>query len=115
MWKLAMILAAAISATGCADKTVTVLNKSFSRDLQLRMTRSSYPGQLGDVEYRVAYVDDGQLIEFFRGVNPRAFSVEEKDQVIVIKFCKGSLRLAEPIFRRSPRPQLIDVDVRLSC
>jgi hypothetical protein len=115
LMRTALILIVLCTMCGCSYPIAQEEVSSFDADTLIKETRTSYKGQLGDVDYQPSYSEDDDYITFFKGTNPRSFRVSRVGDHILVVFCKGSVSLAQPIFKRSRKPNLIDIDVELNC
>ena len=115
LMRTALILIALCTMCGCSRPSAHEKVTIFEADTLIKETRTSYKGQLGDVEYQLSYSEDGNYVPFFKGTNPRSFRISRIGDHILVVFCKGSVSLAQPIFKRFRKPNLIDIDIELNC
>lgn len=109
-----MLLLAAF-VVGCSSAPSEVKILRYDRDIVIVTSISGSGGALGDESYQVAYRYDGKEIRFFEGVNPRGFGVRKIGDAVEVKFCDGTVRLAQPIFIDAPRSELVHVRLNLDC
>ena len=87
----------------------------YDDDVSIVTVIESSGGALGDETYRVSYRFQGKETRFFEGANPGSFSVRRIAEGIAIRFCDGSVRLAQPIFLGPPRSKLLHLRLDLDC
>lgn len=111
-----LIIPVAVLLASCsADPGVERMYR-FDDDLVIVARISGAGGALGNEIYRVSYkTDSGEQTRFFEGVNPRSFSISKTGHAVTIKFCDGSVSLAQPIFIGPPQNRLIPLDLQLAC
>lgn len=105
---------AVILSSCSADPGIERLYR-FDENVVIVARISGAGGALGNETYRVSYRHDGEETRFFEGVNPRAFAVSKEGNTVAIRFCDGSVSLAQPIFIGPPENRLIPLDLQLAC
>lgn len=108
-------LSAALFLIGCEGDREEVGIIQFDESVTIVSYVSSSGGALGDEEYEVAYRHKGRERTFFKGVNPRRFSVAKEAGSVLVEFCLGKVNLAEPIFLEAPRSELIPLELAMDC
>lgn len=111
-WSVSLL---ALLLVGCGSNPGEVKIDRFDKDVELVTSISGSGGALGDETYRVSYRFNGKETRFFEGVNPHDFEVTTGANMVSIKFCDGSVRLAQPIFLGPPRNQLVHLRLNLDC
>ena len=102
--------------SGCGSDDGEVKLTRFNDDITLITSISGSGGALGEEEYRVSYRYGGEERTFSEGVNPRGFQIlKTAEDAITIKFCDGTVHLAQPIFLGPPRSELIHLELDLNC
>lgn len=110
------IFLAILSISGCSDyqeRDVERIQLDEHSYIVVSMTEGG--GALGDVIYRIYYIERGTRVLFFEGTNPRRFALSSVDGGVFVEFCYGNIRKAQPILSRTPTSRLIPVDVDLRC
>ena len=114
MRKILIISSLALGA--CSSDTGDVTALRFSDDVTLVTKISGAGGALGDETYRISYRYAGEEQLFFEGVNPHGFQITKAgDDAVEIRFCDGTVHLAQPIFLGPPRSKLIHLELNLGC
>ena len=101
--------------SGCSSKTSDLKLLQYDRDIVIVTSIVGSGGALGDEDYQVSYRYDGEETRFFEGTNPHGFNITKIKNSVSIRFCDGTVRLAQPIFLGSPRNELIHLKLDLDC
>lgn len=109
------MLLLAMCVAGCSSTPSEVKTLRYDRDIVIVTSISGSGGALGDESYQVAYRYDGKETKFFEGVNPHGFGVRKVGDTVEVRFCDGTVRLAQPIFLGAPRSELVHVKLNLDC
>ena len=104
-----------LACSSCVAENGTTTFIKFDNEVNIATKISSSGGQLGDETYRISAVYRGNAKEFFRGTNPRKFTVGVNKDNVEIVFCDGNVKLAQPIFLGPERPSLIRIDLKMYC
>ncbi|WEK43186.1 MAG: hypothetical protein P0Y64_17970 [Candidatus Sphingomonas colombiensis] len=105
----------AMFVVGCNSAPSEVKTLRYDRDIVIVTSISGPGGALGDESYQVSYRYNGNETKFFEGVNPHGFDVCKIGDRVKVKFCDGTVRLAQPIFIGTPRSELVHVKPNLDC
>jgi hypothetical protein len=103
----------ALMSCNATETSKTVMK--FDRDINIVTSISSYSSSMANEVYAISYRFHNEEVKFFEGENPRSFSISKKNKSISIKFCNGTIRLAEPIFVGNPRNEIIPLNLILDC
>jgi hypothetical protein len=115
MTRLTLCVIISLSSASCVSENDKVKFTKFDSEIDIATRIASSGGQLGDETYKISTVYRGETKEFFRGTNPRKFSVSVNRDNVKIVFCDGNVKLAQPIFLGPEKPQLIHVDLITYC
>ena len=111
-----ILLAICLATLGCGRNDEEVQLIQFSREVTLITKINGSGGALGEESYRIYYRHNGQDIIFFEGVNPKDFSLKKISvNKIAVRFCDGTVRLAQPIFLGPPYKELVHLELDLAC
>jgi len=111
-----LMLSICLLLSSCGQDNEELQSVRFDRNITIITRISGSGGTLGDERYRVSYVYKGQESSFFEGVNPKTFSLKKaSSNKIRVKFCDGTVRLAQPIFLGPPYKGLIHLGLDLDC
>ena len=73
-------------------------------------------GALGETTYSLSYRYNGAEKPFFEGVNPDDFKLTKlSSNRLEVRFCDGTVHLAQPIFPGPHYKELIHLDLKLAC
>jgi hypothetical protein len=90
----------------------------FDDNIQIVVKNKGSGGALGNDTYQVFYRYRGEDRIFFEGRNPGEFKISKTGpNLIEIRFCDGTVHLAQPIFVAPPSPykELIHLNLDLAC
>ena len=109
------MLLIAMFVAGCSSTPSEIKTLRYDRDVVIVTSISGSGGALGNESYQVAYRYERKETKIFEGVNPHGFGVRKSGNTVEVRFCDGTVRLAQPIFLGAPRSKLVHVKLNLDC
>lgn len=111
-----LLLAICLLTSACGRNDDEVRSIQFDREVTLITRISGSGGALGEETYSLSYRYKGEERPFFEGMNPKDFNLTKiGPNKIAVRFCDGTVHLAQPIFPGPPYKELIHLDLNLAC
>ena len=111
-----ILLAICFLTSSCGRDNDEAKLLQFDREITIVTRISSSGGALGEEIYRLSYRYKGEEKIFFEGMNPKDFNLKKAGpNKIAVRFCDGTVSLAQPIFPGPLYKELIHLDLNLAC